>query len=378
MSVCGPELREKAYRLCRDYLSGAWKKISPGEMVLKPVSGGLSNLLYFCALPNTHQTSDTEPHQVLLRMYGRVHDEGVEAVITQSVIFTLLSERQLGPKLFGVFPGGRLEEYIPSRSLKTSELQDPEISCIIAEKLAQVHSLQVPISKEPAWLFDTMNRWLQYIQRNIHLDVVPLNEKSKMKKLLSCNLELEFDWLRKTLVKVGSPVVFCHNDLQEGNILINEMAKSPEDKLFFIDFEYCSYNYRGFDLANHFCEWCYNYNNPSAPYFSASLNSFPTREHQLQFVRVYLETMKRLPPPLNYANSNNMFRQHNSAEAMLREINIFILASHFFWGLWSVVNAHVSSIPFGYWDYAVTRFDGYFQQKEKILTDANNRKPSFE
>jgi hypothetical protein len=27
----------------------------------------------------------------------------------------------------------------------------------------------------------------------------------------------------------------------------------------------------------------------------------------------------------------------------------FILASHFFWGLWAVVNASVSTIPFGYW-----------------------------
>jgi hypothetical protein len=34
---------------------------------------------------------------------------------------------------------------------------------------------------------------------------------------------------------------------------------------------------------------------------------------------------------------------------LLREAECYMLASHFFWGLWAVVNAPVSSIPFGYW-----------------------------
>lgn len=34
---------------------------------------------------------------------------------------------------------------------------------------------------------------------------------------------------------------------------------------------------------------------------------------------------------------------------LLREADCYMLASHFFWGLWAVVNAPVSSIPFGYW-----------------------------
>jgi choline/ethanolamine kinase len=37
--------------------------------------------------------------------------------VNESVIFTLLSERKLGPKLMGVFNGGRLEEYIPVRKI---------------------------------------------------------------------------------------------------------------------------------------------------------------------------------------------------------------------------------------------------------------------
>ena len=75
-------------------------------------SGGLSNLLYLCSLPSTHTPVTGEPSQVLLRMYGQLLDKN-DTKITDSVITMLLSERNLGPKLYGIFPGGRLEEYIP-------------------------------------------------------------------------------------------------------------------------------------------------------------------------------------------------------------------------------------------------------------------------
>lgn len=75
-------------------------------------SGGLSNLLYFCSLPSTHTPVTGEPSQVLLRMYGQLLDKN-DTKITDSVITMMLSERNLGPKLYGIFPGGRLEEYIP-------------------------------------------------------------------------------------------------------------------------------------------------------------------------------------------------------------------------------------------------------------------------
>lgn len=50
----------------------------------------------------------------MLRIYGQTHGEhALETMLTESVVFTLLSERKLGPKLHGIFPGGRIEQYIP-------------------------------------------------------------------------------------------------------------------------------------------------------------------------------------------------------------------------------------------------------------------------
>ena len=64
-----------------------------------------------------------EPAEVLLRLFGKHlqqptsnSDESAEyfiaALVLENVIFTLLSERHLGPELLGVFAGGRLEEFI--------------------------------------------------------------------------------------------------------------------------------------------------------------------------------------------------------------------------------------------------------------------------
>ncbi len=68
-------------------------------------------MLFLCRLPETHRPLKAEPDKVLLRVYFNPETE--THLVAESVIFTLLSERHLGPKLYGIFSGGRLEEYIP-------------------------------------------------------------------------------------------------------------------------------------------------------------------------------------------------------------------------------------------------------------------------
>lgn len=41
--------------------------------------------------------------------------QGAEAMVLESVMFAILAERSLGPKLYGIFPQGRLEQFIPVR-----------------------------------------------------------------------------------------------------------------------------------------------------------------------------------------------------------------------------------------------------------------------
>ena len=96
--------------------------------------------------------------------------------------------------------------------------------------------------------------------RPIQLDRVPAEERAaaSVVKLLVPDLGPEVEWLLRTVAGLGSPVVFSHNDINTGNILVKEDSECS-DPVVLIDYEFSSYNYRGFDLANHFNEWMYDY-----------------------------------------------------------------------------------------------------------------------
>ncbi len=52
-----------------------------------------------------------------------------------------------------------------------------------------------------------------------------------------------------------------------------------------IDFEFCGYNYRGFDLANHFSEWMYDYSHKEYPFYRREKAWFPSKERQVRETR---------------------------------------------------------------------------------------------
>ncbi|XP_070788629.1 choline kinase alpha isoform X1 [Pituophis catenifer annectens] len=371
-----PRTRRKAYLWCREFLRGAWRGLREDQLRITPIRGGLSNMLFQCSLPDTIETVADEPRTVLLRLYGAILQmrscnkggsgqaqkendlQGAEAVVLESVMFAILAERALGPKLYGIFPQGRLEEFIPSRKLDTEELSVPDISAEIAEKMAKFHGMKMPFNKEPKWLFGTMEKYLNQVMR---IKFTRESRVRKLNKILSYNLPQEMKNLRSLLEATPSPVVFCHNDCQEGNILLLDGREDSEkQKLMLIDFEYSSYNYRGFDIANHFCEWMYDYVHEKYPFFKANFMNYPTKKQQLHFITSYLAASQSGFENLSHEDKSKI------EEDMLVEINRFALASHIFWGLWSIIQAKISSIEFGYMDYALSRFDAYFEQKRKL------------
>ncbi|XP_023365041.1 choline/ethanolamine kinase isoform X1 [Otolemur garnettii] len=373
------DAERRAYQWCREYLGGAWRRVHPEELRVYPVSGGLSNLLFRCSLPDHLPSVGEEPREVLLRLYGAIL-QGVDSLVLESVMFAILAERSLGPQLYGVFPEGRLEQYIPvrakpcplltpspppqcppshpspqSRPLKTQELREPMLSAAIATKMAQFHGMEMPFTKEPHWLFGTMERYLQQIQD------LPPTGPPQMNLLEVYSLKEEMGNLRKLLDATPSPVVFCHNDIQEGNILLLSEPESA-DSLMLVDFEYSSYNYRGFDIGNHFCEWVYDYTHEEWPFYKARPEDYPTQGQQLHFIRHYLAEVKKGEALLSRDE------QRRLEEDLLAEVNRYALASHFFWGLWSILQASMSTIEFGYMEYAQSRFQFYFQQKGQLTS----------
>jgi len=251
-----------------------------------------------------------------------------------------------------------------SHHLSASDLRKSDISIACAKVMAGFHKLRMPLIKEPRWIFDTITRYLDDALNNISFNSGDSVQREKLQKVLSYGLASEFQYLKKLCAKVPSPVVFCHNDLQEGNILYSESEEDPSNWwLTPIDFEYASYNYRGFDIGNHFCEWCYDYEVDHAPYFSADMALYPNKQEQLRFIRAYLERdPQEMTPP------------RPDEQQMMSEIAVYTLVSHFFWAVWSLVQAQISNINFGYLDYAMARFEAYYSHKKDLtshLSDVN-------
>ncbi|XP_059190587.1 choline/ethanolamine kinase-like [Centropristis striata] len=352
------DTRDKAFAWCQDFLSGSWKNIRESDFQISIVSGGLSNLLYLCSLPDHVHCVGEEPRQVLLRIYGAIL-QGVDSLVLESVMFAILAERTLGPKLYGIFPDGRLEQYFPNTRMLTDQLSDSSISAEIATKLARFHEMSMPFNKEPKWLFGTIDKYMDQVMK---INFVREAHVKKYKKLMKFDLPAELESLRTLLAATPSPVVFCHNDVQEGNILIlEEPDPNSTERLMLIDFEYSSYNYRGFDFGNHFCEWVYDYTYNQWPFYKATPENYPTREQQLHFIRSYLAEQRKYSTP----DTTDITRDQTQIEEdMITEANRYALASHFLWGLWSIIQAKMSKIEFGYMDYAQCRFDAYFKQKK--------------
>lgn len=176
-----------------------------------------------------------------------------------------------------------------------------------------------------------------------------------------------------------SPRVFSHNDTQCGNLLLRQDSElvnhQPHDQIMVIDFEYASANPRGFDIANHFHEWCADYHHPTLSYSMTSHGDYPTYLERKRFYAAYLgidrvpcrndsmssrepkrfkdseiselyldehmsEKEMNLPTPTN----NRMVKPSQEEEdhrvlELEEEVSIWSPASHAMWALWGLVQA---------------------------------------
>ncbi|KAM6945895.1 choline kinase alpha isoform 1-T1 [Aplochiton taeniatus] len=343
---------------CLEHCSSLWNPSNPSRYSIRSLEPPLTSE----TVAHTHGDQGNESMSCNKGESQQSNSEnvfqGAEAMVLESVMFAILAERELGPKLYGIFPQGRLEQYVPSRKLETSELGIPSISAEVAEKMARFHGMRMPFNKEPTWLFGTMDKYLNQV---LQLTFTRESHLRRFNHLLSFNLPNELEVLKSLLEATHSPVVFCHNDCQEGNILLLNGRQGPDaQKLMLIDFEYSSYNYRGFDIGNHFCEWTYDYNHDKFPFFKVNSQSYPSKPQQMHFFSNYLS--EKDPAFVHLSGE----KQQSLKEEMYLEVNRFSLASHFFWGLWSIIQSRISTIEFGYIEYATARFEAYFQQKKML------------
>ncbi len=236
--------------------------------------------------------------------------------------------------------------------IKPRQMSEPAIFPLIAKKTAHWHFVDaIPGQKTPK-LFKTLWKWFRNVTGRFSR---PESQARFDRSLNLDHLQQELERLEAAVKSINCPIVFCHNDLLSGNIILcpgNGKCKIVYkslillDDVAFIDYEYGAFNYRSFDVANHFCEYAG---------FDCDYSKYPSLDYQRQWIRIYLQEWSRLSGTRQYDNSN--------VDAMLKEVAIFTLTAHFFWGIWGLTQAQHSDIEFDYMNYACLRFSEYEKQK---------------
>ncbi|CAG2119199.1 unnamed protein product, partial [Medioppia subpectinata] len=159
-----------------------------------------------------------------------------------------MSEKGLGPKIYGLFESGQIFKYYKHRCFRTDEQKDPKLVQELAQKLARLHSTSVPIKKFSNWIPNYFNNC--YSEANSRFDLKTLYEECNCETFKTHDLNTELEWLKKLIVETDSPVMFTHVDFRGSNIMVTET-----DGIVLCDFEYSCNDYRGFDFGSIFNEW---------------------------------------------------------------------------------------------------------------------------
>ncbi|KAI3961554.1 hypothetical protein MKW92_032748 [Papaver armeniacum] len=301
--------------------------IDENSLKVIPLKGAMTNEVYQINWGTQKKGELPADQKVLVRIYG----QGVDAFLNREVeinTFECMSKHGQGPRLLGRFSNGRIEEFIHARTLSAHDLRDPEISSLIASKLKEFHKVEMPGPKNVV-LWNRLRNWLSSAKQ-----VCPAEEASV--------------FLLNRDFRENQVIGLCHNDLQYGNIMMNE----DTNLVTIIDYEYASYNPVAYDLANHFCEMAADYQSET-PHI-LDFNRYPDLEERKRFIRAYLSSSGDEPTDVDVV-------------ALVEDVEKYTLASHLVWGLWGIISEHVNDIDFDYMEYAKQRFQQYQLRKDGIL-----------
>ncbi|KAI9299657.1 kinase-like domain-containing protein [Cunninghamella echinulata] len=329
-------------------VSHFYPELSPIRHIeLDRISGAMTNAVYFVTI---------EQRRFVLRIYGH----GCEVLLDRQKELEWLARLtplRVGARLLGTFDNGRLEEYLPSKTLTNDCIRETNTSLQIAKLLAKLHSIvqfYPPSSSSSSSLevWSCIYKWFH----TLSVSDVFKNKNNDGFSIVGISLN-DIKKCQQFLDKINpgnETVVFAHNDLQYGNIL----RLNANDELVAVDFEYAGYNPRSYDIANHFIEWQYDYSsNDSA---LAKAHKAPTVQQQKLFLATYLE--------------HHHLSSTTTLDQLWNEVNCWTMACHLYWGLWAFVQVLQSDIDFDYASYGTQRLN-MFKQCFHTLLNGNLELP---
>lgn len=312
-------------------------------LTLIQIKGALTNVIYKIHYPNLPP--------LLMRIFGDSIDSVIDREYELKVI-ARLSFYDLGPKLEGFFENGRFEKYIEgSRTSTQADFIDRDTSIKIAKKLKELHCT-VPlthkeITDQPS-CWTTFDQWIKLIDSHKEWASNNVNISENL-RCSSWNFFLKSfknykRWLyndsaftskllreddKDSMIKSGLKMVFCHNDLQHGNLLFKIKGKDDISvgDLTIIDFEYAGPNPVVFDLSNHLNEWMQDYNDVQS--FKSHIDKYPKEEDILVFAQSYI----------NHMNENHVKIASQEVRILYNLIIEWRPCTQLFWCLWALLQS---------------------------------------
>jgi len=119
------------------------------------------------------------PPTLLLRIYGPSSDALISRTEELRILYVLSTEYGLGPKVYGTFGNGRVEQFFPSRALTAEEMRMPTVSQGIARRMRELHSVDLRLlgyEKLEPMVWKCLTEWIPLASSVLEL-LSRVNEK---------------------------------------------------------------------------------------------------------------------------------------------------------------------------------------------------------
>ncbi|KAL3808867.1 hypothetical protein ACHAXA_004154 [Cyclostephanos tholiformis] len=325
------------------------------------ITGGLTNALFRVDLPRSRS--------VLVRIFG---GDGFIDRDEETATFARLCHMagtlhdQL--ELLGRFGNGRVETWIPNMK-PSSHVYDfgrEGFYLEVARQMARLHygfdadaiaSGMRAIDDEPRrpTMWKVIHSWIDELSKNLSHETFR-NDDALVEVFIRAimgdigggdalgiisSLSDELAWLKNTVETrfPNATLAFCHNDVNAANILLNASIRDDDgnsryDKrtVCIIDYEYSSTNYAMFDVANFMCEHCGGNDNGMPNY-----DLIPSLDRLVVFLREYVRVRDDILSK-NCSGENETSTSIDVSD-LVREVELFQMASCLYWGIWGILQA---------------------------------------
>ncbi|KAF8344066.1 kinase-like domain-containing protein [Cantharellus anzutake] len=288
---------------------------SSGVKITK-AAGSFTNAVFFVSYSTSGAVG---PRTILLRIYGPSSAALISRPHELRTLHVLSSVYKIGPRVFGTFVNGRVEEYLESSALTANDLRDPQTSRWIARRMKELHWVDIPVvwgerrGCQDILSVKNFRDWLAPAAEALDLVIENFTIARFDSSHPWWNLKNDIDlprlvhewtaymaWMKEwEKTHKRSPRVFAHNDAQCGNLLrLARPRKGQPDhhNIIVVDFEYAGPNLAACDIANHFLEWTANYHSDTPHVVNPEL--YPSEAERRNFYRAYLS-------PVQYSTGKN-------------------------------------------------------------------------